>query len=89
MALTVVSPQVELGESHTQSCSVILLIHFAHEQLKATTVLLLSGMKVRFGFILLGTARLEFTPSAQESRNTRHKLAQPSWGLAAPAWRST
>ena len=88
MTLTVAGPRVKMGESHTQPYLVIL-IHFARKQLKATIVLSLLGMEVRFGCVLLGTARLEFTPSAQETRNTRHELAQPSWGLAASAWRPT
>lgn len=89
MTLTAVGPQAEMCKSHTQPCSVILLIHFACELLKATMVLSLSGMEVRLGCILLCTARLEFSPSAQETRNVRHKVAHPSWGLAASAWHPT
>lgn len=89
MTLTVAGPQVEMCVSHTQPHSVILLIHFTRGQLKATLVLPLSRMKVRFGCILLCTARLEFTPSAQETRNVRHDLSQSSWGLVASAWRPT
>jgi len=89
LTLNVVGPRIEMGESHTQPCSVTLLIHFAREQSKATKVLSLTGMEVRIGCILLGAARLEFTPPAQETRNTRHELAQPSLGLAASAWRPT
>lgn len=74
----VVGPGVKVGESLTQPCSVTPLIPFVLEELKATVVPALSGTEYRSGCILLCAARLERTPSAQETRNTRHKLAQPS-----------